>query len=123
MSSTYVGVSGWSYRHWRGIFYPKDLPRKRELEYVSSEFGSIEINGTFYSLQRATTFRRWYEAVPDDFIFAVKGHRFITHFRRLKDVEVLLANFFASGVLRLGKKLGPILWQLPPHFKFDQERL
>jgi uncharacterized protein YecE (DUF72 family) len=119
-----IGISGWIYPPWRrGAFYPKDLPQKRELEYASRQVNSIEINGTFYSLQRPQSFRAWREAAPADFVFAVKGGRFITHLKRLKDVETPLANFFASGVLLLGEKLGPILWQLPPSFRYDRERL
>lgn len=118
-----IGISGWRYKGWRGVFYPKDLPQKRELEYASRVFRSIEINGTFYSLQRPEFFERWAAETPDDFVFAVKGPRFITHMKKLRDAEVPLANFFASGVFHLGCKLGPILWQLPPNFPFDRERL
>jgi uncharacterized protein YecE (DUF72 family) len=118
-----IGTSGWLYPPWRGIFYPPKLPHRRELEYLSSRLNSVEINGTFYSLQRPTSFRRWHDETPDDFTFAVKGARFITHMKKLADVDVPLANFFASGVLALGPKLGPILWQLPPTLGFDAERL
>ncbi|HVV27769.1 MAG TPA: DUF72 domain-containing protein [Rhizomicrobium sp.] len=118
-----VGISGWRYAPWRGKFYPEGLRQKDELAYASSGFQTIEINGTFYSLQRPTSFRAWREATPDGFVFAVKGPRFITHIRRLAAVEAPLANFFASGVLALEDKLGPILWQLPPSFRFDAERL
>lgn len=118
-----IGVSGWRYKPWRGVFYPKKLRQARELSYLSSIFPSVEINGTFYSLQRVESFARWAEATPDDFVFAVKAPRFITHIRRLKEIEAPLANFFASGVLRLGSKLGPILWQFAPNFRFDPERV
>ena len=118
-----IGISGWRYKGWRGVFYPKELPHKRELEYAAGIFRSVEINGTFYSLQRPENFAAWAAATPDDFVFAVKGPRFITHMKRLKDVEIPLANFLASGIFRLGKKLGPILWQLPPHFRFDAKKL
>jgi uncharacterized protein YecE (DUF72 family) len=118
----FVGISGWRYEPWRGTFYPEKWPQKRELEYASSKLSSIEINGSFYSLQRPTSYQAWYEQTPDDFIFSMKGPRFITHMRRLKDVEVPLANFFASGVLALNEKLGPILWQFPPNMKLDTER-
>ena len=118
-----IGISGWTYPPWRGPFYPKGLPQKRELEYASRQVLSIEINGTFYSLQRPASFAAWAAAVPDDFIFSVKAPRYITHIRRLRDPEPMLANFFASGLLRLGARLGPILWQLPPNFQFDAERL
>lgn len=117
-----VGISGWTYAPWRGVFYPKDLPHKRELAYAAGRFRSIEINGTFYGLQRPDAFARWRDETPDDFVFAVKGSRYITHMLRLKDVATPLANFFASGLLRLGPKLGPILWQFPPRMRFDAER-
>ncbi|GES50964.1 hypothetical protein Rhsp01_35900 [Rhizobium sp. NBRC 114257] len=116
-----IGISGWTYAPWRGVFYPKGVTQKHELSYASSQFPSIEINGTFYSLQTPDTFARWREATPDDFVFAVKGSRYITHLRRLRDIEVPLANFMASGLLRLGAKLGPILWQFPPRLRFDRE--
>jgi uncharacterized protein YecE (DUF72 family) len=118
-----IGVSGWTYPPWRGRFYPKGLPHNRELAHASSVFPSIEINGTFYSMQRPDTFARWAEATPDDFVFAVKGPRFLTHMKRLNEPGAPLANFIASGLLRLGSKLGPILWQLPPSFRFDREKL
>src|ERR1700758_2240579 len=118
-----IGISGWRYKGWRGVFYPKDLPQRRELEYAAGIFPSVEINGTFYSLQRPESFAAWAAASPDDFVFAVKGPRFITHMKKLNDCETPLANFFASGVFRLGHKLGPILWQLPPNLGFDREHL
>ena len=114
-----IGISGWNYAGWRGEFYPPGLAQKRELEYASRQFNSIEVNGTFYSMQRPSSFRAWYDATPPDFVFAVKGSRFITHMKKLKDVDAALANFFAQGVLRLGEKLGPILWQFPPQLRFD----
>jgi uncharacterized protein YecE (DUF72 family) len=114
-----IGVSGWTYKPWRGAFYPAKLPHKRELAFASREMNSIEINGTFYSLQRPESFARWAEDTPDDFVFAVKGPRFITHILRLREPAAPLANFLASGVLRLGRKLGPILWQFPPNFRFE----
>ncbi|MBY5366991.1 DUF72 domain-containing protein [Rhizobium leguminosarum] len=114
-----IGVSGWTYAPWRGQFYPKDLPQKQELSYAARHFRSIEINGTFYGLQRPESFGRWREETPDDFVFAIKGPRFITHMLRLQDIQTALANFLASGVLRLGPKLGPILWQFPPNMVFD----
>ena len=117
-----IGISGWTYKPWRGVFYPQGLPQKKELSYAAEHFRAIEINGTFYGLQRPSSFAAWYDATPDDFVFAVKGSRYITHMRRLKDIETPLANFLASGVLRLGKKLGPILWQFPPRMKFDPDR-
>lgn len=115
-----IGISGWRYAPWRGVFYPDDLVQRRELEYASGIFSSIEINGTFYSLQRPENFRQWHEQTPDGFVFAVKGNRYITHRLRLANAEQALANFFASGLLALGDKLGPILWQLPPTFRYDE---
>ncbi len=118
-----IGTSGWRYAPWRGVFYPQALAQRRELEYASRCFHTIEINGTFYSLQRPQSFREWRDATPDAFVFAVKGSRYLTHLRRLKDIDTPLASFFASGLLALGPKLGPLLWQLPPNFRFDAERL
>jgi uncharacterized protein YecE (DUF72 family) len=105
------------------VFYPPKLPQRTELEFAAKNFNSIEINGTHYSLQRPEYFAQWAAETPDDFIFAVKGSRFITHMKKLRNVENGLANFFAQGVLHLGKKLGPILWQLPPRFTFDSAKL
>jgi uncharacterized protein YecE (DUF72 family) len=118
-----IGISGWRYPPWRGVFYPKGLTQARELEYVASRMSSVEINGSFYSLQRPEMYRAWHDQTPDDFVFAVKGGRFITHLKKLRDVETPLANFFASGVLALGPKLGPLLWQLPPNLGFDAQRI
>jgi uncharacterized protein YecE (DUF72 family) len=118
-----IGISGWTYAPWRGTFFPKGLKQKEELAYASRKVNSIEINGTFYSLQRPESYASWRAQTPDGFVFSVKAPRFITHIRRLKDVETPLANFFASGVLRLGDKLGPLLWQLPPSFAYDRERI
>jgi uncharacterized protein YecE (DUF72 family) len=123
MAKARIGISGWRYAPWRGKFYPKDLPQKDELAFAAGHFPTIEINGTFYSLQRPDSFAAWCDATPSDFRFAVKGPRYITHMRRLLEVETPLANFFASGLLRLGEKLGPVLWQLPPNFRFDPDRL
>jgi len=117
-----IGISGWTYKPWRGVFYPEGLPQKQELTYAAEHFRSIEINGTFYGLQRPKSFAAWYDATPADFVFAIKGSRYITHMRRLVDIETPLANFLASGVLRLGRKLGPILWQFPPSMAFDPDR-
>lgn len=117
-----IGISGWTYAPWRGVFYPKGLVQKRELAFAAERFRSIEINGTFYGMQRPDSFARWAAETPADFVFAVKGSRYITHLRRLKEIEVPLANFLASGLLRLGTKLGPILWQFPPNFAFDAAR-
>jgi uncharacterized protein YecE (DUF72 family) len=118
-----IGISGWRYKPWRGVFYPKGLPQKRELPFAAEHFRSIEINGTFYSLQIPSSFEHWAAETPNDFVFAVKGPRYITHMLKLKNVDAALSNFFASGIFRLGKKLGPILWQLPPNFGFDPARL
>jgi uncharacterized protein YecE (DUF72 family) len=118
-----IGISGWRYKGWRGKFYPAKLRQKDELRFAAEKFSTIEINGTFYSLQSAKNFEQWKAETPDDFVFAVKGSRFLTHIRRLQQVETPLATFFASGILALGAKLGPFLWQLPPNFKFDRERL
>lgn len=118
-----TGISGWRYAPWRGRFYPDDLRQKDELAYASAQFPTIEINGTFYSLQWPSSFALWADQTPRDFVFAVKGPRYITHMRRLRDVEGPLANFLASGVLRLGRKLGPLLWQFPPNFTFDPSRI
>ena len=117
-----IGISGWTYAGWRGVFYPKDLAQKRELEFASREVNSIEINGSFYSLQRPSSYEHWYNQTPDGFIFAVKGARFITHMKKLRDVQAPLANFFGSGVLALREKLGPILWQFPPNFGWNEQR-
>src|SRR5688572_24794529 len=120
---TRIGISGWTYPPWRGVYYPKGLPQHQELAFGSRAFNSIEINGTFYSLQRPSSFQTWYEQTPDGFLFSVKGGRFITHMKKLVFVESALANFFASGVLALREKLGPILWQLPPMLSYSAERL
>src|SRR2546423_12410245 len=119
---TRVGISGWRYEPWRGVFYPAKHPQRRELEFASRVLRTIEINGTFYSLQRPSSFQKWYAETPNDFVFTVKGARFITHMKKLREVEVPLANFFASGVLCLREKLGPILWQFPPNFGWNPER-
>ena len=118
-----VGISGWRYAPWRGAFYPKGLPQRQELEYAAQRLGSVEINGSFYSLQRPSSYQAWAAATPDDFVFSVKGSRFITHMLKLRRVDVALANFFASGVLALGPKLGPVLWQLAPRHRYDREQL
>lgn len=118
-----IGISGWRYAPWRGTFYPEDLAQRRELDYASRQVRTVEINGTFYSLQRPESFEAWYRETPDDFVFAVKGGQYLTHRLRLEDPARPLANFFASGVLLLREKLGPFLWQLPPSFKFNAERL
>ena len=118
-----IGISGWTYKPWRGVFYPVGLAHKKELAYAASLFPSNEINGTFYSLQRPSSFAAWAEQTPPNFVFAIKGSRYITHMLRLRAIEQPLANFFASGLLTLGPKLGPILWQFPPNFQFKPDLL
>ncbi len=118
-----IGISGWRYPRWRGSFYPPGLRQADELSYASRHFDTIEINGTHYSLQRPEFFGRWRDETPEGFVFAVKGSRFITHMKQLRDIDVALANFFAQGVLLLGDKLGPLLWQFPPRFRFDPDKL
>src|SRR3984885_9647101 len=109
-----IGISGWTYAPWRGVFYPKGLPQKRELDYVTSQFSILEINGTFYGMQRPDAFADWADRAPDGFIYAVKAPRFITHMKRLRDVETPLANFIASGLLRLPPPPPPPPWPVPP---------
>lgn len=123
MGDIRIGISGWTYKPWRGDFYPRGLPHKRELAHAAAIFNSIEVNGTFYGLQRPQAFGQWFDDTPDDFVFAVKGSRYMTHMLKLREPLVPLANFLASGVLRLGPKLGPILWQFPPFFRFDPGKL
>jgi len=118
-----VGISGWTYAPWGGVFYPRGLPRRQELAFAASRFRTIEINGTFYGLQRPESFAAWAEQTPDDFVFAVKVPRFLTHVLRVRAFEQALANFLASGLLRLGSKLGPLLWQFPPTFRCDPDRM
>jgi uncharacterized protein YecE (DUF72 family) len=121
VSDARIGISGWRYRGWRGDFYPKGLPQRLELTYAAERFGSVEINGSFYSLQRPSSYRSWSEQTPDDFVFAVKGGRYITHMLRMRGAEAALGNFFASGVLSLEHRLGPVLWQLPARQGFEPE--
>src|SRR5438067_7172656 len=118
-----IGISGWNYGGWRGSFYPRELRHADELSFASRQVDTIEINGTHYSLQHPDSFARWRDETPTDFVFSVKGSRFITHLKQLRDIETPLANFFASGVLRLEEKLGPFLWQFSPRFRFDAEKL
>jgi len=118
-----IGISGWRYSPWRGPFYPRGLPQRAELSFASRRFATIEINGSFYSLQRPESYAQWYAETPEGFVFSLKGGRYITHMLRLRNIEEPLANYFASGVFNLREKLGPILWQFPPNFKYDRERL
>jgi uncharacterized protein YecE (DUF72 family) len=119
MGTVRIGISGWRYEPWRGIFYPESLAQRQELEYAARAFPSIEINGSFYSLQTPQSYAAWRDATPAGFVFSVKGPRYITHILRLKNIEKPLANFFASGLFELRDKLGPLLWQFPPSLRFD----
>lgn len=123
MGKTRVGISGWSYAEWRGDFYPEALPADKELAYAAWRFDTIEVNSTFYGLTSPAVCRRWRESAPSGFKYAVKGSRYITHIKQIGDVDTAVANFLASGILELGEKLGPILWQLPPTMRFDSKRL
>src|ERR1017187_8209819 len=122
MGTIRIGISGWRYEPWRGIFYPKGLAQRRELEFASRAFNSIELNGSFYALQTPRSYETWHDESPDGFVFSIKGPRYITHIRRLKDIEGPLANFFASGIFNLREKIGPFLWQFPPSLRYDEER-
>ncbi len=123
LGGTWVGISGWRYAPWRGVFYPAGLHQRSELAYAASQVRSVEINGSFYSLQQPQSWSTWYDETPTDFVFAVKGPRYITHMLKLNNARAALANFLASGVLSLRQKLGPILWQLPPNLGFHADRL
>jgi len=121
----YIGPSGFSYDHWVGTYYPADLPREKWLSYIGSRFNACELNATFYQLQPPERFEEWAAAVPKGFRFAVKGNRYLTHTLRIKEpqkVRQALANFFGSGVLILGERLGAFLWQFPPNLTFDPVR-
>jgi uncharacterized protein YecE (DUF72 family) len=117
-----TGTSGWSYPEWRGDFYPDGLAQRRHLSYLAGQVDSVELNGTFYGAQRPSSFRSWAQQTPDGFLFAVKGSKTVTHVRRLHGATEALADFFAGGVLALGPKLGPVLWQLPPSLTFRADR-
>jgi len=121
-TSIYIGTSGWHYQHWKGPFYPEDLPDERLLEHYVKYFQTAEINNTFYQLPEKETFAQWRDSVPEGFIFSVKSSRYITHMKKLKDPEQPLASF-VDGVEMLGDKLGPILFQLPPRWRLNIERL
>jgi uncharacterized protein YecE (DUF72 family) len=116
-----IGIGGWTYPPWRKTFYPDGLPQAKELEYASRQFRSLEINATFYSRQSPKSWATWEKTVPDDFQFAIKGSRFIITRPKLADAGEGLGNFFAQGLVALGPKLGPILWQFAPRRKFDRE--
>lgn len=115
-----VGIGGWTFAPWRGTFYPARLPQARELSYASTHLTSIEINGTFYRTQTPATFRKWAADTPDDFVFSVKGPRYVTQRSTLSEASESIKRFFDSGVLELGDRLGPILWQFAPTKKFDE---
>lgn len=117
-----IGISGWRYAPWRKVFYPEDIKQSQELHFASRALPTIEINGTFYGQQRPASFANWYADTPENFVFSIKAPRYVTHILRLKDVETPIANFLASGLFHLKEKLGPILWQFPPSFRFDAER-
>lgn len=120
MSNFFIGISGWRYAPWRKNFYPVGLVQKKELYFASRSVNSIEINGSFYALQTPERYAGWYADTPEHFVFSVKAPRYITHIRRLDDVAEPIANFFASGIFELKEKLGAILWQFPPSFKFNE---
>lgn len=122
MADIRIGVSGWTYTPWRGNFYPTGLTQKLELAYAGRRFNALEINGTFYSLQRPSSFQSWYDATPEDFVFTLKGGRYITHMIKLKEPRTALANYLSQGLLCLKEKLGPILWQFPPFLPFHEDR-
>ena len=123
MAQIRIGLSGWSYPHWNERFYPAGSRGLDHLSFVAERFDTVEINRSFYSLVQPVEYRRWADTVPDDFVFAVKGGRFITHMKKLNEPRAALANFFASGVLELGAKLGPVLWQLPGTWRLNLDRI
>lgn len=116
-----IGTSGWSYASWRGVFYPVGLPVSEQLDYLSHRTSATEVNASFYRLQRPPTFRSWFAQAPDEHVFSVKGSRYVTHLKQLRDPETALANLLASGVLELGTKLDVMLWQLPARLSFRPE--
>jgi uncharacterized protein YecE (DUF72 family) len=120
LTKHYVGVGGWTYEPWRGVFYSKGLPHARELSYAAQHLTSIEVNGTFYSTQSPKTFRKWASEVPDGFVFSLKGPRYAVNRRVLADAGDSIKRFLDSGITELGDKLGPLLWQFAPHKKFDE---
>jgi uncharacterized protein YecE (DUF72 family) len=120
-AKAYVGVGGWTYEPWRGVFYPKGLTHARELEYAGQHLASIEVNGTFYSTQSPKTYRKWASEVPDGFVFSLKGPRYAVNRRVLAEAGDSIKRFLESGITELGPKLGPLLWQFAPHKKFDEK--
>ncbi|RKT53458.1 uncharacterized protein YecE (DUF72 family) [Saccharothrix australiensis] len=123
MGEIRIGTSGWRYPEWRGDFYPRGLQQRLELEFLSRTLNTVELNGPFYGLRKPADYRSWRVRTPDDFVFAVKAHKEVTHLRRLRDAEGAVDEFFASGVLDLGEKLGPVLWQLPPTLPYRPDRV
>lgn len=123
MGKIVVGIAGWRYQPWRGVFYPAGLSQDRELAFASRALQSIELNGSFYALQKPASYAAWHAATPPGFVFSVKGNRYITHVKRLRDIDAPLANVLASGVFELGAKLGPFLWQFPPNFRFEPDSM
>jgi uncharacterized protein YecE (DUF72 family) len=120
-ANIWIGIGGWTYAPWRGTFYPSDLTQSRELEYASQNLTSIEINGTFYGLQKPTSYEKWYQETPENFVFSLKAPRYATNRKVLAEAGETIERFFASGVLLLKQKLGPINWQFAPTKKFDAE--
>src|SRR5438477_1236727 len=116
----YTGIGGWTFEPWRGVFYPDGLAHAKELQYAPSKLTSIEINGTFYRTQSPATYRKWASEVPDGFVFSVKGLRYVTNRSVLAEAGESLKRFIGSGVLELGSRLGPLLWQMAPFKKFDE---
>jgi len=123
MGEVRVGIGGWNFAPWRGVFYPPGLKQADELEFASRKVSAIEINATFYRTQSAASFRRWREATPDDFLFTLKGPRAATHLRDLAEAPRAIDRFLGSGLLELGAKLGPLLWQFPPFRKFEHDAM
>ncbi len=119
----HVGVGGWNFAPWRGSFYPKGVTQAQELHYASRQLTAIEINSTFYRLQKPATFRKWHDDTPEGFVFSLKAPRFVTNRGRLAEAGASMERFLSSGILELGEKLGPINWQLPPTMKFDADDL
>jgi uncharacterized protein YecE (DUF72 family) len=119
-SHIYIGIGGWTFPPWRGVFYPEKLPQSKELEYAASKLTSIEINGTYYGSQKPESFRKWAREVSDGFVFSLKGPRFATNRRVLAEAGDSVKRFYDSGVLELGDRLGPVLWQFAPTKKFDE---
>lgn len=122
MSKIFIGTSGWSYEHWKGVFYPEGLNKNKWLEFYCQDFNTVEINSTFYHLPREKTIVNWVKKTPEDFTFAVKASRFITHIKKLKDIKEPLERFLDITFL-FGEKLGPVLFQFPPGFKKDSGQL